>query len=197
MPNKYHPLATVVLNADSSYSHPAELPIVLHWEDPALMAMNDLKIANAITIDPEASITEAELEMRVCHSHLLLVVDQEQKVRGLLASEDLLGELPLKIAQERKFKRAQIPVKLIMTPREKVVALTLKEVSHAKVGHIIETLHQAHQHYALVVEEVAGSSQQLVRGIFSLHQISKRLGEDVTSDLMEAKSLYELHKRID
>ncbi len=66
-------------------------------------------------------------------------------------------------------------------------------MKQAKIGHIVATLQAVHQHYALVVED-AGDGKQTVRGFFSLHQISKQLGTDVTFDLSEAHSFYELHK---
>ena len=191
---KYSLLPIISLDTGTGFIHPPSLPELLYLEDPALSAMQDLKLANAMTIEEESPLTEAELEMRVCHSHLLLVVNKHQQVRGMLGSEDLLGEKPLKIARERKMKRAQIPVRLVMTPREKIIAFSIKELEHAKVGHIVETLHYYHQHYALAIEENKSNQAQLVRGLFSLHLISKQLGKDVTFDLSEAHSLYELKK---
>ncbi len=122
----YHTLPVISLREGSTYSHPPIPPVLLHWDDSALDAMQDLKLANAITIAPTALLPDAEVEMRVCHTHLLLVIDENQQVLGLLSSEHLLGERPLKISQERKVKRAEIPVRAVMNPRERIVAFNIK-----------------------------------------------------------------------
>lgn len=190
---KYSLIPTIQLPTGVSYSHPSLSALLLHLEDPALEAMQDLQKANAFTILGSAPISEAELEMKVSHSHLLLVVDETEAVVGLLASEDLLGERPLRVAKERKIKRAEILVRMVMTPREKIIVFPLDELKYAKVGQVVNTLHHLHQHYALVIEELSPEKKN-VRGFFSLHQISKQLGQDVTFDLTEAHSLYELHQ---
>lgn len=193
MPTKnYQPLPTLVLKPGIGYFHPLELPAITHWEDPALHIMVDFKYIKAATIGPDESIDAALHEMKACAYHVLLVVSKELKVLGLISSEDLLGEKPLQAIQERRIARADISVRMVMTPQDEVVALDIESLRHAKVGHIISTLHASKQHYALVIKMDEQAHAQIVRGLFSSALISRQLGIDVTSDLSEAQSIAEL-----
>lgn len=196
MAKSYSSLPVIHLNLGSTFSHPPAPPEVIHLEDPASHVMTDLKLSNAVTIEPEALISEALMEMRVCHTHLLLVINQDNLVIGLISSEDILGEKPLKFMQERRIKRAEIKVRMVMTPQEKIAAINIDELRHAKVGNVVKTMHDLKQHYALAVELDPQTQQQIVRGLFSLSQISKQLGYDVTSDISEAHSIAELQRNI-
>ncbi len=192
MNKSFGKLPVIPLNAGSSYSHPPTPPEIVHLDDAALDVMVDLKQANAFTIGPDAPIPEAAMEMRVCHTHILLVTNKEEYVVGLISSEDILGEKPLKINLERRIKRSDITVRMVMIPQTEIIAINIEELRHAKVSSVIQTLHEMHQHNALVVEVDALTGEQTVRGLFCLHQISKQLGRDVTFDMSEAHTLYEL-----
>lgn len=196
MPKTFSAIQVIHLNTGSSFAHPQTPPEIVHLDDPALHVMTDLKHANAITIEPDATISEAAMEMRVCHTHLLLVVDNENIVRGLISSEDILGEKPLKITQEKRMRRAEVLVHMVMTPQEEIVAINNEDLNLAKVGNVVKTLHELKQHYALAVEVEQFSGEQTVCGLFSLSQISKQLGFDVTSDISEAQSIIELHRDV-
>lgn len=196
MPKHYQPLPTLHLNAGSPYIHTGDLPELIHIEDPALSVMLDYKHTRAITIAPTAFIAEAHIEMKACGVHLLLVVDNESRVVGLISSEDILGEKPVKIIQEKHLSRAEVRVRLVMTPQEHIVAIDYEALRLAKVAHVIQTLKAAKQHYALVVEVNHANHQQTVRGLFSLSQISKQLAINVIDDDPLARSLIELRHKI-
>jgi CBS-domain-containing membrane protein len=196
MPKTYQSLPTLPLKADSPYYHTGELPELIHLDDPALSAMLDFKQTKAITIAPTAYIQEAELEMKACNVHLLLVIDEESQVVGLISSEDLLGEKPVKLIQEKHLSRAELRVRLVMTPQKEIVTLDYNDLKLAKIGHIVQTLKQAKQHYALVVYLHPVNKQQTVRGLFSLSQLSRLLGLNVIDDDPLARSLIELRGKI-
>lgn len=195
MPKTYQPLPTLHLNAGSPYFHTGDLPEIIHLNDPALSVMLDFKQTKAITIKPSALLHEANIEMKACGVHLLLVVDDEGKVVGLISSEDILGEKPVKITQEKHVSRADVRVRMIMTPQEHILAIDYETLRLAKVAHVIQTLKQAKQHYALVVE-LDTHRHQTVRGLFSLSQISKQLDMNVIDDDLLARSLLELRSKI-
>jgi CBS domain containing-hemolysin-like protein len=186
-------LPTVHLHAGVTYFHPLELPEVLHWEDAALHAMVDFKYTKPETIRPDESLDTALNAIANCSYHALLVVNHEGNVLGLVSAEDLLGEKPLKVIQERHIPRADIPVQLMMIPQAAILTIDVEHLRHAKVGHIIRTLQAHKQHFALIVKMEEGNSHiQKIRGLFSLSLLSKQLGYDVTSDLAEAHSIVEL-----
>ena len=63
-----------------------------------------------------------------------------------------------------------------MTPASDVECFSIKDVSEARVGDIIETLKHDHRQHALVVDFQGANNEMTVRGIFSLSQIARLLG---------------------
>jgi len=197
MTKNYSKLPTVVFNAGSAYVHSGELPEITHLDDPALDIIVDFKINKAITVKRDTPITLAGLEMKACNVHMLLVTDENDAVIGLVTSADLLGEKPVQAAQEKFIARADVKVGMVLTPADKIIAIDYNELRIAKVGHIIQTLNNAKQHYALVVEIDPASKAQTLRGIISLLQISRQLDKNVIKNDPLAGSIVELSKKID
>jgi CBS domain-containing protein len=195
MPKTYEILPTIALNAGSTYMHPPALPEVAHLDDPALEFMVDFRTNYAFTIKPDAPVTHALIEMEVSGAHILLVVDQADNVVGIISSEHILGEKTIKLIHERRIPRHEVEVQMVMRPQADVVAFDYASLKHAKVGHVINTMRDARQHYALVVELEKGH-QQTVRGMFSLSLLSKQLNSDYISDVPEARSIAELTKKL-
>jgi CBS domain containing-hemolysin-like protein len=69
-------------------------------------------------------------------------------------------------------------VKDIMTPREKLEVLCMDDLQKARVGDIVATLKTHGRQHALVVERTPDRSQ-ILRGMFSVSQISRQLGAQV------------------
>jgi CBS domain containing-hemolysin-like protein len=104
----------------------------------------------------------------------LLVVDAAGRIEGIVTANDILGERPLQAALERGVRSAELAVREVMTPAERVEALPLDSLLDACVGHVVATLQRAGRQHALVVER-AGEGD-VVRGIFSLSLIGAELG---------------------
>lgn len=194
MVKTYSPLTTMPLKPGISYSHPTEPAEIVHWEDPAITAMVDFKYIKAITISPDDALDTALAGVKSSAYHVLLVVNKEQHILGMITAEDLLGEKPLKAIQERRIARSDIIVRMVMTPQHNLLAIDFENLRHAKVGHIVETLRAHKQHYALVVKIDEKTHAHTVRGLFSAALLSKELGKDVLSAMPEAHSIAELHQ---
>lgn len=196
MPKTYHPLSTTSLKPGVTYLHPLEPQEVVHWEDQATHAMVDFKYVKAEIIGPDAPIDSALHAIKKCSFHVLLVVDTEHRILGLISAEDLLGEKPLKVIEHRRLSRADISAHMVMIPKHDILTIDLETLRHAKVGHVVQTLRAHKQHYALVVKIDETTDTQVVRGLFSSPLISKQLGIDVMSDLSEAQSIAELQHNL-
>lgn len=195
MSKTYEILPTITLHAGSTYMHPPALPEVAHLDDPALDFAVDFKTNYAFTIKPDAPVTHALIEMEVLGAHLLLVVDQQDKVIGIISSEHILGEKTIKLIHEKRILRHEVEVQMVMRPQADVMALDYASLKHAKVGHVINTMRDARQHYALVVE-LDSEHKQTVRGMFSLSLLSKQLNSDYISDVPEARTIAELTQKL-
>lgn len=187
----YSPLNTTALHDNTHYAHPPTPPAVMYIDEPALDAMINFKERSAITIHPDAPLNEALIEMKACGVHLLLVIDVDEKVLGVITSETILGSKPMTIMTEKRIQREALTVRMLMTPNHAITAFDEAELAFAKIGHIVMTLQAHKQHHALVVKQQTDNSQ-LVIGMFSAHTLSKQLGQDVTKDVSAAQSLAEL-----
>ena len=148
-------------------------------QDAALDIMTDLKNVAAITISPTESIDNANEKMKIKQVRMLLVVDVHDVIVGLITSSDILGEKPMKHIQMNGGTHKDIQVEDIMTPSSRIETLDIKDVSHVKVGDIVETLKRDGKQHALVIDKQGQANAKTVRGIFSISQIARYLGIDI------------------
>jgi CBS domain containing-hemolysin-like protein len=106
---------------------------------------------------------------------MLLVVDDLNSILGLITASDLTSEKPMQVVQTQGIRHADVMVKDIMTPRERLEVLCMEDVRKARVGDIVHTLKTQGRQHALVVDRAEDRSQVL-RGMFSVSQISRQLG---------------------
>jgi len=172
----YAPLPFLSLNAGVAYAQPTQfVPERVGPDDPALGVMTDLKAVTAVIILSGDTLDEAHRRMIQRGVRLLLVVDQDRRVVGVITANDILGEQPMRLIVERGVRREELLVRDVMTPQERLEVLDLAEVRAAKVGHIVATLKQSGRQHALVIEHDP-HGRQIVRGVFSATQIARQLG---------------------
>lgn len=196
MPHKlYDAIPSISLNKPISYCHPPEQPVVAHLDDPALSVMTDFHHVRPVMINSDEFLPAALLEMKACHVHSVLVVDKQQNVVGLVTSEHMFGEKPIKISQERRIHRHDIPVSALMTSIANLLILDYHAVSLANAGSVAHTLSESGQRYAIVVD-TDNKGKQSVRGIFSASLLSRQLGVSVYKSVDQAQSIAQLQHEI-
>jgi len=179
MNREYSALNSHSMKMGASFVHPSqELPERVTLEDSALNVMTDLKFVSVVTVRAKTPMAKAHDKMRRYGVRTLLVLDETDKVLGLLTATDILGEKPMRFLQHMGGTHADILVRDIMTPQCELEVLTLQDVSSAKVGHILATLKASGRQHAMVVEESPNFPQE-VRGVFSVTQIARQLGVQI------------------
>jgi hypothetical protein len=146
---------------------------------PATDVMTDLSRVAAVTIAAGAGIDEAHQAMITRGVRALFVVDDARVIQGIVTANDVLGEKPIQIAQDRGVRHAGVLVSDVMTPAELLEAMELQDVLQVRVGDIVETLKRSGRQHALVIESGSADAEattRTVRGIFSLTQIARQLG---------------------
>lgn len=177
MPKEYAAVPLFPLQSGASYFRPhQDLPDVVTTDSPASFVMTDLRHVTAITIAPTASIEDALKTMIREGVRLLLVIDVNRAVCGLITATDIQGEKPMKVLEAQGGLHDEILVGSIMTPAERLEVLYMEDVRKARVGNIVATLKRAGRQHALVVDVDTPSGRETVRGIFSTTQISRQLG---------------------
>ncbi len=183
---QYSPLPHRSLQPHSSFHSPGHgLPPRVTPEDPASAVMTDFLKVTAFTIDPDVSVDTAARVMRRRKVHLLLVVNVDNHLLGIITSNDLIGEKTLQCISTRGIAREDALVRDIMTPQERLEVIDMKDVEHARVGHVVATLKAAGRRHAAVIDaDPAGN--QVLRGLFAASQLAAQLGEPVeTSEIAQ------------
>ena len=159
MARAYPALPTSRVPAGAGFCVPEQpMAVRVTADDPAIEVMTDLTRVSAVLTRSTDSIDEALARMKQHGVRLLLVVDGERRIMGLVTAHDILGEKPMRH---------------LMTPREELEAIPLASVRSAKVGHVVATLHESGRQHALVAE-----ADGRIRGIFSATRIARQLGVD-------------------
>ncbi|MHB1236334.1 MAG: CBS domain-containing protein [Gallionella sp.] len=181
MTKEYSPLSIVHLKTGSSFLRPIQtLPELVKLSDPAISVMTDLTKVSVVSVRARTSMDKANSKMIRYGVRLLLVLDDNEQVAGLLTATDILGEKPMRYLQNMGGTHADIMVRDIMTAQRELEALKIEDVKNARVGEIVATLKKSHRQHALVVAEDA-DGKQAVCGLLSITQIARQLGAQVQS----------------
>ena len=182
MARDYPAIKPIALQSDSGYAQPTQAVLDrVRIDSPAVDVMTDLTKVTAVIILPGDTVDEAHRRMIQRGVRLLLVVDADRRVHGILTANDVLGEKPVQTAVQQGVHRSDVQVRDIMTPRAALEALDIREVQAATVGHIVATLKAAGRQHTLVVDQDA-TGRQRVRGMFSATQIARLLGVAITTE---------------
>ena len=188
----YEPLQTVPLDPESCHLYSHNLPELVFTTDPALLVMLSIRNLLASITYPKDSIDDALEIIKKSKISALLVVNEEGYLQGIIAGEDILGEKPIQLLNERRVERSKITVDMIMTPVDELIAVDYHDVEMTRVGNIINTLKSAKTHYALVLQNI--NDRQLIKGLFVLSQIAKQLHRDLSDSMTHAETLLELEE---
>ena len=180
MATEYSPLPMFPLNPGASYFAPRQdLPERVKLSDPAVLAMTDLRQVAAVTIEANTPLDKALQRMIDGGVKLLLVINPQHTVIGLITATDIQGEKPLTFLKEVSVRYEDILVRDIMTPRERLEVLRYEDVLRVRIGDIVATLKAAGRQHALVMDMDVQGLRKSVRGIFSATQLGRQLGTPV------------------
>ena len=192
MVNEYKSLAVQYLAGTIRISQPIS-PNPVTFDSPASEVMTDLRKIPAAVIAPNITMEIANTYMMQRGVRTLIVMNDNNSVAGIITATDILGEKPVRFIQERGIKHNEILVADIMTRLEKLEAIPLQEVEHARVGNVVASLRESGRLHALVIENAIGLPR--ICGIFSWTQIEKQLGTVITPTNV-AKSFAEIESTL-
>lgn len=179
MIKEYEALKSSPLKTGANFVRPVQtLPERVKLGSPATDVMTDLNKVSVISVRAKTSMDKANAKMIRYGVRLLLVLDDNDQVVGLLTAADVLGEKPMHFLQNMGGTHADILVRDIMTTQRELDVLNIEDVKNASVGHIVASLKKAGRQHALVVAEGA-DGKQAVCGLFSITQIARQLGAQI------------------
>ncbi|MCB1885982.1 MAG: CBS domain-containing protein [Rhodocyclaceae bacterium] len=152
-------------------------------DTPAIEVMTDLRRVAAATIRPDTPLIEANQAMILRGVRSLFVLDADGTLLGVITATDLFGEAPIRLANQRGGVAADLTVRDVMTPLDRVEAVSLDDVLKSEVGHVAATLKRSGRQHLLVVQRAPDGST-LIRGLFSASQVARQLGVAMPTGLI-------------
>jgi CBS-domain-containing membrane protein len=186
MLSDYSPRDCIPLQPDLPIERPEEPPELVHLHDSAMLVLTDFSSVYPVTTTAGKSIEHALQTMKNAGIRLLIVVDNNQRMIGLISADRIMGDEPIRLAEDNQLDHSEITVGMLMQPQKEIKVLELNHLRDARVGHIVATLHDLEEKYVLVVDH------GIVRGLFSSSQISRQLGRNILEDELPAHSLAEM-----
>lgn len=186
MQRAYTPRDCIPLQANLPIERPEEPPELVHFHDSAMQVFTDFTRVYPVTITADRTIDYALHKMKNSGVRLLLVVNKKHHMIGLISAYQIMGDDPVRLAEDKQLDHSQITVAMLMQPQSDIKVLELSHLRDARVGHIVATLHQLEQKHMIVVD------QGNVSGLFSANQISRQLGRKILQEEMPAHSLAEM-----
>ena len=181
MNSNYKILNSATLSGATALDRPTQvLPEKVALSDPAINVVTDLSKVAAMTINPCASMDNANERMIASNVRLLFVTDQYYQVMGIVTSRDLSGQKAMNYLQEHGGKREDIIVRDIMTPRHNIEVLSMDDIKAARAGDIVETLKRMGRQHALVMDKGEDGVDRIA-GVISTTQVAKQTGEDIST----------------
>ena len=177
-----HKLKTIDISTTPVYVNPPCKVISVTPEDPAISVMTDLMHVRAITVDSDQTITFAFDLMKHVEVRMLVVIDRDGLLGGLITARDILGEKPINIMNNERINRDEIKVHQVMTPVSQLNPFDFADVEHATVKDVIIKLRDAGRQHAIVIESQDDTEGYSLRGIFSITQVGRQLGMNISSD---------------
>jgi CBS-domain-containing membrane protein len=150
--------------------------------------MTDLSRVSLVVARPNATMESANAKMIRYGVRMLLVLDSNDYVAGLLTANDLLGEKPMRFLQSMGGTYADIMVRDLMTSQRELEVMKIEDVKNAEVGQIIATLKKSGRQHGLVVAEGL-DGKQAVCGIFSITQIARQMRLELARMLDEVEAV--------
>ncbi|MEO9161969.1 MAG: hypothetical protein ABI349_06175 [Casimicrobiaceae bacterium] len=129
----------------------------------------------AIRAPAMVSIDRASQRIRTNRVHLLLVVDEQNTILGLITSTDIESERPLVAMHRLGVRRDELVVTDIMTPHDRIEVIDMADVRRARVGHVVATLKAVGRQHAMVIDR-DDIGRLIVRGSFAVSQLNAQLG---------------------
>jgi CBS domain containing-hemolysin-like protein len=161
--------------------------------DPAGSVLTDLR-HSAIVVADHLDLIDGvgELLMRA-GVHMAFVGDVHGEIVGMVTSDHLRGEAPLRRAISSNMHHDELTLEDMMTPIADWATVDATMLDDARVGDVVATLRAHGQRYLFVTEQVEG--RRSLRGMFSARRIEEELQSPIAVD-HHANSFAELEARI-
>lgn len=136
-----------------------------------------------VIVRSSREIQEVKKTLDVSGETFCVVINRNDEVVGILTLKDLIGSWPMSLASQRGSTVADIVARDIMRPVWRLPTIEFGKLQDLKVDELITIFKGLHSDYLLVMDTVAvGAEEQVICGLLSADELSRRLGIRVTPD---------------
>ena len=136
-----------------------------------------------VIVRSSREIQEVKKTLDVSGETFCVVINRNDEVVGILTLKDLIGSWPMSLANQRGSSIADIVARDIMRSVWRLPTIELGKLQDLKIDELITIFKGLHSDYLLVMDTVAvGAEEQVICGLLSADELSRRLGIRVTPD---------------
>lgn len=146
----------------------------ISMSSPATLFLNDFTKTEPLTVEASMSADLARLLMLKAHKELALVVDSNNTFMGTISVQDV-SDQRITAELSKSISRESILVSDLMVSKAKMKGFKFSDIEHADIESVIYYLKEKGQQQCLVLDD----DTDKVRGIFSVNEISKKLGTPI------------------
>ncbi|APC97401.1 CBS domain-containing protein [Francisella frigiditurris] len=151
---------------------------LLYLDSPAIEVFRDYKTTAALVTSSDTVASDIKKKMKLANKDVILVINSEDRVTGIIDLHYLEGVALQKLAQDSGTNIKDLTAEEIKLDITKVRMIHYDMLEDAKIGHIIKTLLKDNRHQILIYEEDENGNP-FIRGYFALSYIKRKLGLEV------------------
>ena len=137
---------------------------------PALEMVNNFTKKDPLRAHFDTSIIDALYQTSSQHTDFILVIDDSEKLIGLVSSADLQSSKIMILAQRLNINRADVSLRYVMTPISQLVGVSMQSLSYACIGDALQTM----EHHGAMFLLVTTANNEIC-GLISAREITKKL----------------------
>jgi len=146
----------------------SETQPLIDLTSPALEMVNNFTQKDPLRAHFDTSIIDALYQTSSQHTDFILVVDDNQKLIGLVSSADLQSAKIMMLAQRLNVNRADVSLRYVMTPISHLTGVSMQSLSYACIGDALQTMEHNGAMFLLVT-----TANNEICGLISAREITK------------------------
>ena len=137
---------------------------------PALQMVNNFTLKDPMRAHYETTIVDALQKTASKKTDFILVVDDNEKLLGIVSSADLQSSKIMILAQRLNVTRAEVNLRHVMTPLNHLMGVSMQSISYACIGDALQTM----EHHGVMFLLVTTAKNEIC-GLLSAREIAKTL----------------------
>lgn len=151
--SEFHTLQWNQVSAEQCLSVAKPKPPLLDWYQSATHVIERVESSQLLMLPMSLGVVEAEKILNQSERRYAMVVDAEQQIVGVILTREIHGRQSHVIANLLQVSWQELTVGYLMTPIQRLPAISLQQTMTAKIGDIAATIQDAGSDFLLIMNE--------------------------------------------